>query len=147
MKSKAGIKTRVIERKEVSPEYAVTTVARGGKGGAQFCRQPCKQCPWRADVPPGVFPPDAFRHSARTAYDMSESGFACHMTSCEAPAWCAGFLLRGAEHNLSVRLAQIHGRLDMSKVHAAGMPLYADYRAMAEANGVPSDDEALAECR
>ncbi len=35
----------------------------------------------------------------------------------------------------------------MSEVHAAGMPLYADYRAMAMANGVPSDDEALAECR
>jgi len=46
--------------------------------------------------------PEVFRISANTAYDMALLTFACHSTGKRAPATCAGFLLRGADHNLKI---------------------------------------------
>jgi hypothetical protein len=109
--------------------------------------KPCEQCPWRADLPPGVFPASAYRHSAATVYDMAQTTFACHMIGKVAPATCAGFLLRGADHNLSIRLAMLDRRYDPRRVSGGGYPLHISYRAMAIANGVPADDPALALCR
>lgn len=127
-------------------EFAVVTItSKGGTGN--HCIRPCPQCPWREDSEIGAFPAEAFRHSASTAYDMATNVFACHMAGKEKPLTCAGFLLRGALHNLAVRLAQCTGKLDMRDVSDGGAPLYADYRAMAEANGVEPDDPALAPCR
>lgn len=125
-------------------EYAVASITGGDDA---VCRKPCPECPWRTDVPVGVFPAEAFRISAGTAYDMSNRLFACHMAKPDRPRTCAGFLLQGAMHNLSVRLAMIQGRLDPRQVSDGGFPLYASYRAMAEANGVSPDDPALAPCR
>lgn len=123
------------------PDHQVVTIT-GAKGTHR--RSPCEECPWRRDAPIGAFPPEAYRHSANTAYDMSSHIFSCHMTGAEKPATCAGFLLRGAEHNFSVRMARSDGRcLDMS----SDAPLYDNYREMATANGVPADDAALARCR
>ncbi|MNF18338.1 hypothetical protein D3C80_2223580 [compost metagenome] len=51
----------------------------------------------------------------------------------------------GAEHNLKVRLQRMKGKwMDVSD---GGHELFESYRAMAEANGVSSDDPVLARCR
>lgn len=120
----------------------VTTTGSGGS----YRKTPCPGCPWRRDAEIGAFPAEAFRHSARTAYDLSEHRFGCHASGVEKPATCAGFLLRGAMHNLAVRLDMMTGRVDMDQVSSPA-PLYSSYREMAEANGVPAGDPVLAPCR
>jgi len=94
----------------------------------------------------GSFPAEAFQHSAGTAYDMSDHKFACHESGCEKPATCAGFLLRGADHNLAVRLARMKGSIK-DDVREDGRALFEGYREMAIANGVPPDDPTIAPCR
>jgi len=132
---------------QCSDEYGVVPVlSRGGSVHAAR-RQPCEQCPWRQDVPTHRFPAEAFRVSAPTAYDMSESTFGCHMSPADAPATCAGFLLRHGVNNLGVRMAQISGRLDVSRVKDNGVELYRSYREMAIANGVDPDDPVLVPVR
>jgi hypothetical protein len=129
-------------------EFAVATIASAGGGNHHaHCIRPCPQCPWRLDAPIGAFPAEAFRHSARTAYDMVQTTFACHMADRDRPLTCAGFLLRGAMHNLAIRMAQITQGLNLRDVSTAGVPLYDSYRAMAEANGVEPGDPALTPCR
>jgi hypothetical protein len=138
MRKRAEI-TRV---RAAGPDHQVVTV-EGGKGS--YRRQPCSKCPWRVDAT-GEFPSEAFRHSASTAYDMAQSTFACHASGTKKPALCAGFLLRGAAHNLSIRLKLIQGD-SFGDVHDGGHELHANYRAMAVANGVAQDDPVLAACR
>ena len=114
-------------------------------GGPQYRRVPCSGCPWRKDTT-GEFPAEAFRHSANTAYDMSDHVFGCHESGKDKPATCAGFLLRGAHHNLSVRLGYMEGRY-RDDVQDGGHELHADYRTMAIANGLDESDSALKHCR
>lgn len=121
----------------------VVTV-EGGSGRA-YRRQPCSKCPWRVDAT-GEFPAEAFRHSASTAYDMAQTTFGCHESGSRKPATCAGFLLRGSDHNLAVRLGLMSGRYKQD-VTDAGVELHQNYRAMALANGVSVDDPALLLCR
>jgi hypothetical protein len=129
-------------------EFAVVTlISRGGPGHHNHCLRPCPQCPWRTDAPIGAFPAEAFRHSASTAYDMAQNTFACHMAGKAQPATCAGFLLRGAMHSLTIRLASMKGSIDLRKVTDGGADLYASYRAMAISNGVAADDPVLVPCR
>jgi Family of unknown function (DUF6283) len=135
-------KPRVIETRSAGEEHQVVTV-QGGKG--TYRRAPCSDCPWRVDAV-GEFPAEAFRHSARTAYDMSESTFACHQSGVKKPAICAGFLLRGADHNLSIRLRRMKGEI-ADDVADGGVELHDSYRAMAAANGVDADDPILGPCR
>jgi Family of unknown function (DUF6283) len=111
-----------------------------------YRRKPCATCPWRVDAV-GEFPAEAFRHSANTAYDMSRHEFACHESGEEKPATCAGYLLRGASHNLATRLKAMSGKIDFKSVSDGGVELFGSYREMAETNGVPPDDPALARCR
>lgn len=127
--------------------HQIVTLNSNGEGPLVHRVQPCEQCPWRTDVPTGVFPASAYRHSAATAYDMAQTTFACHMSGKDKPATCAGFLLRGSDHNLSVRLALTSRRFDHRGVSDGGVPLFISYRAMAVANGVSADDPALAPCR
>ncbi len=126
------------------PDHNVLTLHGGG---ARACTSPCAECPWRKDSPPGAFPADAYRASAITAYDASESMFSCHVAGHETPALCAGFLLQNAVHNLGVRLLIATHQLDPRKIFSGGLPLYSTYREMAIANGVPPDDPALVPCR
>lgn len=126
------------------PEHRVVTV-KGPAG--RYCRRPCAECPWRVDATVGEFPPQAFRRSAITAYDLAQYVFGCHMGGTAVPVTCAGFLLRGATHNLAVRLAVLSGRLRYDDLDDGGHALHASYRAMAIANGVAPDDPALAPCR
>ncbi len=134
---------KIILTRAAGDAHQVITVA--GSPKHSYRRKPCRDCPWRKDAV-GMFPPAAFRHSANTAYDMSSHTFACHQAGIKKPAICAGFLLRGAEHNLAVRLKRMQGVIQ-EDVHDDGHPLHENYRAMAEANGVPSDDLALTPCR
>lgn len=135
-------KPEVTEVRAAGPDHQVVTV-EGGQG--TYRRKPCSDCPWRVDAV-GEFPPEAFRHSAATAYDMSDRTFACHQSGAQKPAICAGFLLRGADHNLTIRLKRLQG-LITDDVHAGGVALHRNYRAMATANGVDPSDAILRPCR
>lgn len=137
---------RIVERGEMRPcsdEFGVVSLTTRGGGAALARMRPCDECPWRKDVPTGRFPADAFRESAQTAYDMASSTFGCHMSSEDAPATCAGFLLRHATHNLGVRLSLMQGRLDLQRLNDAGLEIYETYREMAVANGVAPEDPVL----
>lgn len=134
----------VIRIRPADEEHQVVTLSGGD--GRLYRRKPCRHCPWRTDQPTGRFPAEAFRHSAETAYDLSDHRFGCHMSGASKPETCAGFLLRGATHNLGVRLDLMRGRLDLGEV-SSEVPLYSSYRAMAEANGVAPDDPSLMKCR
>lgn len=124
-------------------DHQVVTVSVAG-GSDVYRRQPCGSCPWRVDAV-GEFPAEAFRHSAHTAYDMDGALFSCHESGAKKPAICAGFLLRGADHNLAVRLKRMQGVC--FDVEDGGHELHASYRAMAIANGVGADEAVLAACR
>lgn len=137
----------VHETRVCSDEYGVTTVETRGRGVHPHRRKPCKECPWRMDVPAGVFPPDAFRESAPTAYDSAIKTFGCHMNKVTASATCAGFLLRHGENNIGVRLALSGERIELDEVEDGGLPIYPSYREMAAANGVPADDPVLDQVR
>ncbi len=114
-------------------------------GGSAYRRKPCAKCPWRVDAT-GEFPAEAFRHSADTAYDMSMKAFGCHESGTQKTATCAGFLLRGAEHNLRVRLGLAFGTY-ADDISDNDLELHASYRDMAIANGVDPDDPIIAPCR
>ena len=116
----------------------------GGAGARR--REPCPDCPWRKDAV-GAFPAEAFRVSAVTAYDMADSTFGCHQSGREKPAICAGFLLRGAEHNMLVRFEILRDPTLFDRLSDGGHDLHADYVEMAIANGVAADDPVLAPCR
>lgn len=136
-------KSKVTARKHADENHDVVSVV----GGAGYRRTPCAECPWRRDSPVGAFPAEAFRLSAPTAYDLAESQFGCHMAGAQAAVTCAGFLLRGAYHNLGTRKARTFGKYDPSLVDEAGVELYDNYREMAEANGVDPKDPVLQRCR
>ncbi|UDM18995.1 DUF6283 family protein [Vogesella sp. XCS3] len=133
----------VVTDKRLADENHQVVTVEGGRGG--YRKKPCKDCPWRKDAV-GVFPAEAFRLSANTAYDMAGKTFGCHASGTSKPATCAGFLLRGAGHNLSVRLGYIAGRYH-GDVTDGGHVLHDNYRSMAIANGVDKDDPVLALCR
>ena len=137
--------TLITDTRPAGHDHQVISLEGGSHGHRST---PCPQCPWRVDAT-GEFPAEAFRHSASTAYDMSERMFGCHASGTDKPTTCAGFLLRGADHNLAVRLACITGRLDPGTVSDGGHALHADYRAMAVAvaNGVDPHDPVLKACR
>ena len=132
----------VTNARRADENHQVVTV-EGGRGS--YRRKPCKDCPWRKDAV-GVFPAEAFRISAHTSYDMAKETFGCHEAGSKTPATCAGFLLRGADHNLSVRLGFIEGRFG-GDVEDGGHDLHENYREMAIANGVDPDDPVLTKCR
>lgn len=134
--------TRITRTTPAGPGHQVVRV-EGGK--RSYRREPCGGCPWRVDQT-GQFPPEAFRISANTAADMAQETFACHESGTAKPATCAGFLLRGAAHNLSVRMGLRSGRYALD-VSDGGHELHAGYISMAVANGVPRDDPSLKQCR
>lgn len=133
---------KITDVRPAGPFAQVVTV-EGGK--SSYRKKPCPGCPWVKEND-GDFPAEAFRHSAPTAYDMSRRVFACHESGTSKPAVCAGFLLRGAAHNLSVRLGLMSGRFK-GDVSDEGLDLHPDYQSMAIANGVSKDDPVLAPCR
>ena len=77
---------------------------------------------------------------------MANSVFACHESGVQGGHTCAGFILRGADHNLSMRLGYMTGKYKPD-VTDGGCELHDSYRAMAVANGVSADSPALMHCR
>ncbi len=136
------MKAKITRVSPADDNHQVLTV-EGGSGA--YRRQPCSDCPWRKDAV-GIFPAEAFRISAPTAYDMADRTFGCHQSGSEKPAICAGFLVNGADHNMKVRFMQ---RLYGEGLNATdgGHDLHEDYVEMAIANGVDPDDPALKPCR
>lgn len=142
----------VIKTRPAGENHAVITVVGGG---GFFRKEPCDTCPWRKDTV-GVFPAEAFRHSASTGYTtdaqarmLLEGGkpstFGCHQSKSKAPATCAGFLLSDcARQSLALRLSKQPPNLDI--VTNGGNEMFADYFAMAVANGVAPNDPVLADC-
>lgn len=139
--------TKILDVRPAGEDHQVVTVGsdKSGKKGHLYRRKPCAKCPWRVDAV-GEFPAEAFKHSASTAYNMSDRTFGCHDSGTSKPATCAGFLLRGADHNLRIRMAYIKGEIQ-NDLDDAGMELFANYREMAVANGVDPDDPVLTDCR
>jgi hypothetical protein len=127
----------------VDENHQVLTVV-GGQG--VFRKTPCEGCPWKTEND-GLFPADAFKVSANTAYDMATHTFGCHESGQKSPATCAGFLLKGADHNLKVRMDYCQGKYTRGCVTDGGHDLHNNYREMAEANGVDPDDPILKPCR
>lgn len=136
-------KPTVTKKTPAGDNHQVVTIEGGG--GA-YRKTPCEECPWRRENA-GNFPAEAFRVSARTAYDMAGSMFACHMAGSEKPATCAAFLLNGSVHNLCFRMAAARGAINLELVSDGGADLFESYREMAEANGVDEDDSVLRPCR
>ena len=137
-------KVNITDVRPAGNDHQVIEVTSSG-GKKLYRRKPCSDCPWRVDAT-GVFPAEAFKISAPTSYDMSNRTFACHQSGQEKPATCAGFLLRGADHNLSVRMSQIKGEI-LDDICDGGHELHAGYREMAIANGVDPNDPVLRDCR
>jgi hypothetical protein len=125
-------------------EHNQVVTIRGGSG--QYRRRPCPGCPWVV-ANTGSFPAEAFAHSANTAEDMSGHMFGCHESGTGRPVTCAGFLLRGAEHNMAVRMRSATGQIDLDQVHEDGRELHPGYVSMAVANGLDPADLSLRNCR
>lgn len=138
--------SRKIRDVRVADEHHVVTSFQTEDDEKAAMPRPCSQCPWRSDIPVGVFPAEAFRLSAGTAYDASNRTFCCHMSGIDGARTCAGFLLANADNNVAVRISLMRGHIDMDEIDSP-YPLYRSYREMAEANGVSSDDPVLAPCR
>jgi hypothetical protein len=137
-------RTTILKTTQAGDEHTVTTTKTSRSAGKpdSHRREPCSQCPWRVDAT-GVFPAEAFRITAKTAYDVATTQFACHESGTEKPATCAGFLLRNSANNLASRLSGI----DHRTLSDGGHELYDSYRSMAIANGVEPSDPVLHECR
>ncbi|WP_369323932.1 MULTISPECIES: DUF6283 family protein [Xanthomonas] len=69
--------TRTLQVRPAGDHHKVVTVTSDHSDRAPHCTRPCSDCPWRLDAV-GEFPPEAFVHSAGTAYDLAPSTFACH---------------------------------------------------------------------
>lgn len=133
--------TEIVNIRPADASNQVVTI-RGG--GGQYRRRPCGGCPWVVENA-GSFPAEAFAHSANTAEDLSDHMFGCHESGTERPVTCAGFLLRGADHNMAVRMHSATGKLDLSQVCEDGRELHPGYVSMAVANGL--NPGALRNCR
>lgn len=145
-------RTRVTDIRRAGKDHQVVSVNGGSHG---YRRRPCGPetpsedrpgCPWRVGGT-GFFPPEAFAHSADTARDMSARMFGCHEAGTDNPKTCAGFLLRGADHNMAVRMKLATGQIDPEQITDGGHELHPGYVSMAVANGLDPRDSSLRNCR
>lgn len=136
-------KPMITEMRAAGEDHQVVSI-KGGTESNCYRRELCPTRPWRVDAV-GEFPAEAFRHSAKTAHDMSPHVFSCYESGISKPATCAGFVLQGAGHNLAVRVRRMEGSIGLD-VTDQGSKLHQSYRAMAIANGVAPDDESLRLC-
>jgi hypothetical protein len=129
-------KSEVVGVHPCDANHQVLTVHSSGEGPLVHRMEVCAECPWRKDAPLGAFPVEAYLHSSRTAEDMAQTMFSCHMSGSAKPATCAGYLLSiNAAHSLLLRLAAMQGRYNPLMVKRT-VPTYENYYDMAVANGV-----------
>ena len=147
----AQSEVKIIRQRQADVNHSVVTAevnyAQAPRPAEKHSPQPCRECPWKRENV-GLFPSEAFRYSAHTAYDNSVTTFACHAVALEATQICTGFLLRGSFHNLAVRLMLARKLLmppEDGPVYSE--TLFGSYRQMAEANGVDPSDPVLTRCR
>jgi hypothetical protein len=136
-------KSKITRIRPAGDEHQVVSMVSHDK---RYRRKPCEGCPWVIENT-GDFPAEAFEHSAETSVDMSEHVFACHESGSERSSTCAGFLLRGADNNMAIRLRLSRGEIDYSLIHEDERELFDNYRAMAVANGVDPNSPALKDVR
>ena len=136
-------KPEITQVRPAGTEHQVVSLRSTDK---RYRRKPCDGCPWVKENT-GEFPAQAFEHSAATSEDMSEHVFACHESGAEKSSTCAGFLLRGADNNMAIRLRLSRGEIDYDLIKEDGRELYDSYREMAVGNGVDPDSPALKNVR
>lgn len=79
--------------------------------------QPCAECPWRTDTPPGKFPIERYEALAGTSGSRGAEAplgapmFACHKSGEGKERACAGWLASVGYEHLGVRLAVVTGAL------------------------------------
>jgi hypothetical protein len=137
-------KPKIVRARRAGRKHQVVTIHGKADGDRGYALSPCATCPWRKDSV-GVFPAQAFRISAHTAYDASLVTFACHSTGAERPRDCAGFILKGSLHNVRARMNRADGKYQ--DVIDGGHKLFSSYREMAIANGVSPEDPIIKPCR
>lgn len=107
--------------------------------------RPCMSCPYRRDVPSGVWSEDDYaklrRYDAPT-YDQPTGMFQCHQNGADddQARLCAGWVAVHGQELLSLRLAVANGRVDPSVMdYTTPVPLFAS-GADAAAHGLRDID-------
>ncbi|MFJ2607950.1 DUF6283 family protein [Streptomyces sp. NPDC087425] len=86
--------------------------------------RPCDSCPYRRDVPSGVWAHEEYeklrRYDARTP-EQPSAVFQCHQSDADSPRsrLCAGWVGCHGENVLGLRVALVHGRIDDATFRAA----------------------------
>ncbi|AMQ67016.1 hypothetical protein SEA_BIPPER_81 [Mycobacterium phage Bipper] len=107
--------------------------------------RPCASCPYRRDVPSGIW--DASEYSKLTAYDRDTHAqplglFLCHQTNGDDPnaRLCAGWVGCHGDQLIALRLAVARGRLPGEVFdYTTDVPLF-ESGAAAAAHGVAGID-------
>ena len=100
--------------------------------------RPCASCPYRRDVPSGVW--DASEYDKLPAYDRDTGEqpmdlFLCHQTNADSPGarLCAGWVGCHGQELLALRLALAMGRIDAAVMaYTTDVPLFESGSAAAE---------------
>jgi len=110
--------------------------------------RPCKTCPYRKDVPVGVWDPVEFQNLLEQDARQFGRMFDCHGEIAKQPAdreLCAGWLLdqqRRGLPSIALRMAVISDpaiRDQLERVDGEGIELYSSIERMCAANGVAPD--------
>lgn len=112
--------------------------------------RPCDSCPYRRDVPSGVWAPSEYeklrRYDAETPEQPNEL-WQCHQHDGDAAAarLCAGWVGCHQPHLLAVRLAPFDGRIstataEVCETYRSPVPLFASGAEAADHGQVDVDD-------
>jgi len=106
----------------------------------KFTDAPCKSCPYRCDVPSGIWDESEYHKLPdydRDTWDQPQSLFMCHQDNGEA---CRGWFETHGTDLLAVRLANIQDRLTFPVEGSCQVPCFASGAEAAE-NGLREIDE------
>jgi len=113
-------------------------------------REPCKTCPYRKDVPRGIWTKDEYRNLlAQDRNEFRGATFLCHQgrkLPAEEQGFCVGWLLDQRTRGISSIQLRIHLMMNKDRDAAnrqlkdirppSGVKLYPSIAAMCRANGV-----------
>ena len=100
--------------------------------------RPCSSCPYRCDVPSGVW--EAVEYDKLPSYDHATASqpldlFLCHQTNSDSPGarLCTGWVGCHGQELLALRIAVIRGRVDPAVMdYETDVPLFESGAAAAE---------------